>query len=65
MAAQHIYGSVTATKSMGKSEAVSFCVLNHPNFEKMLRFILLVKHLRVEIFKFIAAKVCTSTLVIE
>jgi len=56
MAAQHIYGSVTATKSMGKSEAVSFCVLNHPNFEKMLRFILLVKHLRVEIFKFIAAK---------
>lgn len=56
MAAQHIYGSVTATKSMGKVNPVSFCVLNHANFESILRHILLVKHYRVEIFKFVAAK---------
>ena len=57
MAAEHIYGSVTATKTMGKTEPVTFCVANHVNFEKLLRFILLVKHMRVEIFKFSAPKV--------
>ena len=57
LAAQHVYGSVTATKTMGKTEPVSFCVMNHVNFETTLRFLLLVKHLRVEIFKFIAPKV--------
>lgn len=56
MAAEHIYGSVTATKTMGKTEPVTFCVANHVNFEKLLRFILLVKHMRVEIFKFSAPK---------
>ena len=57
MAAQQIYGSVTATKVMGKVNPVNFCVLNYANFESILRFILLVKHYRVEIYKFVAAKV--------
>lgn len=62
MAADYIYGSVTATKTMGKLDSTSFCVLNHANFEKILRFILLVKHLRLEIFKFVPAKVINRSL---
>ena len=57
LAAKYAFGSVTATKTMGKTNPVSFCVMNHANFESTLRFILLVKHFRVEIYKFVAAKV--------
>ena len=62
MAAHHVYGSVTATKTMGKTEPVTFCVMNHANFETTLRYLLLVKHLRVEIFKFVAPKVSQQNL---
>jgi len=56
MVAHHIYGSSTATKTMGRQEPVVFCVMNHANFESTLRYLLLVKHLRIEIYKFAAAK---------
>jgi len=56
LAAKFIYGSVTALKTMGKKSPVSFCVMNHANFESLLRHVLLVKHFRVEIFKFVAPK---------
>jgi DNA mismatch repair ATPase MutS len=57
LAATKVYGSVTAMKSMGGgSESVNFCVMNQANFESVLRHIVLVRHLRVEIFKFVAAK---------
>eukprot|EP00092_Neocalanus_flemingeri_P017730 GFUD01019185.1.p1 GENE.GFUD01019185.1~~GFUD01019185.1.p1 ORF type:complete len:916 (+),score=230.63 GFUD01019185.1:47-2794(+) len=56
LAAKFIYGSVTALKVMGKKTPVSFCVMNHANFESLLRHVLLVKHFRVEIFKFVAPK---------
>ena len=59
VAARHAFGSVTATKTMGSTNPVTFCVMNHANFESTLRHILLVKHCRVEIFKFVAAKVKT------
>jgi len=53
LAAAHIYGSVTATKMMGKKNPVSYCYMNHNNFESLLRFLILVKHFRVEIYKFV------------
>jgi len=56
MAAKFIYGSVTALKTMGKKTPVSFSVMNQANFESLLRHVLLVKHFRVEIFKFVAPK---------
>jgi len=56
LAAKFTYGSVTALKTMGKKTPVSFCVMNRGNFEGLLRHILLVKHFKVEIFKFVAAK---------
>eukprot|EP00090_Calanus_glacialis_P000024 TRINITY_DN10022_c0_g1_i1.p1 TRINITY_DN10022_c0_g1~~TRINITY_DN10022_c0_g1_i1.p1 ORF type:complete len:917 (-),score=322.44 TRINITY_DN10022_c0_g1_i1:110-2860(-) len=56
MAAKFTYGSVTALKTMGKKTPVSFCVMNHANFESLLKHILLVKHFRIEIFKFVAPK---------
>jgi len=56
LGANYVYGSSTAMKTMGKSSPVNFCVVNHANFESLLRHVLLVKHLRVEIFKFCSAK---------
>jgi len=56
MAAKFTFGSVTALKTMGKKTPVNFCVMNQANFESLLKHILLVKHFRVEIFKFVAAK---------
>ena len=56
MAAKFTYGSVTVLKTMGKKTPVSFCVMNHANFESLLKHILLVKHFRIEIFKFVAPK---------
>ena len=57
LAAVKAFGSVTAMKSMGRGEVkVGFCVINQANFESVLRYLVLVRHLRVEIFKFVAAK---------
>jgi len=56
LAAKYIFGSVTAMKSMGKKKPANFCVMNHANFESLLKYVLLVKHFKVEIFKFVASK---------
>ena len=49
-----IYGAVTAMKQMGKNEPKNFAVINRSNFEVFLRHVLLVKHYRVEVYKFSA-----------
>ena len=56
LAAKFIYGSASALKTMGKKTQVNFCVMKYANFESMLRHILLVRHFRVEIFKFVGGK---------
>ena len=57
LAAKFIYGSSKAVKTMGKKNQTNFCVMKYANFESLLRHILLVRHLRVEIFKFNAGKI--------
>ena len=57
IAARFIYGATTALKTMGKKTPVNFCVMKYANFESLLRHILLVRHFRVEIYKFIPGKV--------
>ena len=37
---------VKVTKTMGKSSPLTYCSMNHANFESLLRHILLVKHYR-------------------
>jgi len=54
LAAKLIYGAVTAMKQMGKNEPKNFAVINRSNFEVFLRHVLLVKHYRVEVYKFSA-----------
>lgn len=56
LAAKFIYGSKTALKTMGKKTPVNFCVMKYANFESCLRHIVLVRHFRVEIFKFVAGR---------
>jgi len=56
LAAKFIYGSAKAVKTMGKKNQTNFCVMKYANFESLLRHILLVRHLRVEIYKFNAGK---------
>jgi DNA mismatch repair protein MSH2 len=60
LAARYVYGSVTATKTMmtgpGKNTPVMYSITNQGNFESLLRYLILVKHYRVEIYKF--SKVC-------
>jgi len=55
-AAKLTYGSSTVTKTMGKSSPLTYCSMNHANFESLLRHVLLVKHYRVEVFKFVAPR---------
>jgi len=55
-AAQFTYGSSMVTKTMGKTSPITYCSINHANFESLLRHILLVKHYRVEVFKFVAPR---------
>ena len=56
IAARFIYGATTALKTMGKKTPVNFCVMKYANFESLLRHILLVRHFRVEIYKFFPGK---------
>ena len=56
LAAKFIYGSKTALKTMGKKTPVNFCVMKYANFESCLRHIVLVRHFRVEIFKFVPGR---------
>jgi len=53
LSARHVYGSNTATKTMGgKDNPVIYSKTNQGNFESLLRYIILVKHYRVEVYKF-------------
>ena len=40
------------TKTMGKTSPITYCSINHANFESLLRHILLVKHYRWQISRF-------------
>lgn len=56
LVARYVYGSVTATKTMmtgaDKNTPVTYSITNQGNFESLLRYLILVKHYRVEIYKF-------------
>jgi DNA mismatch repair ATPase MutS len=55
-AAQLTYGSSTVTKTMGRSSPLTYCSMNHANFDSLLRQVLLVKNYRVEVYKFVAPR---------